>query len=469
MRKYIILGTCLAISGCAGDDGSGNGDATKQSTVVIGAILPDTGLNANPYMIQAAEMAFEQFNEALAGTSASRGLRFKLEKRDDQSEAMTVKPLATELLGLGSPVLVTATSVTSMTVNNMNYVADSPAKVPVVCGSCTNMNLNNPDAAPTPATDAPGYQDLDNWLRRTTITASRHAETMFRDIFSRGSEGDGDLDGDGTVNVSIIAGDDRVAYTGELRSAQHPPNPDIVDYELIGVNPNTDPNGIDFSGLVAGAFDEVNADDPSKPKGPPDFIVNWVLPTLAVGVAKAYKQAGYTVPMLNSSSFRRAAILQILGTMAEGQEGVSNLCWTADASGDNFAKAFAEETGADPAGYDSSVYDSMVVALLGTVKAALALEDPSKVTGPEVNVALDQINDPAGTVVRTGTEEFKRAIEAIAAGKAINYEGASGPCDFDSVGDVKGDIAVYKVQNGKFVELRTYACTKDDACPLATK
>jgi hypothetical protein len=111
----------------------------------------------------------------------------------------------------------------------------------------------------------------------------------------------------------------------------------------------------------------------------------------------------------------------------------------------------------------------MVVALLGTVKAALALDDPSKVTGPGVNVALDQINDPAGTIVRTGTEEFKKAIEAIAAGDAINYEGASGPCDFDSVGNVKGDIAVYKVQNGKFVELRTYACTKDDTCPLATK
>ncbi|WP_437534977.1 ABC transporter substrate-binding protein [Sorangium sp. So ce726] len=452
------------MSGCAG-----NGDSTEESTVVIGAILPDTGLNANPYFIQAAEMAFEQFNEALAGTSASRGLRFKLEKRDDQSDPTTVKPLATELLGLGSPVLVTATSVTSMTVNNMNYVADSPAKVPVVCGSCTNMNLNNPDAAPTPPTDAPGYQDLDNWLRRTTITASRHAETMFRDIFSRGSEGDGDLDGDGTVNVSIISDVDRVAYTGELRSAQHPPTPGIVDYELLAVDTHTDPNSIDFAGLVAGAFDEINADDSSKPKGPPDFIVNWVGPTFAVGVAKAYKQAGYTVPMLNSSSFRRAAMLQTLGTMAEGQEGVSNLCWTADASGDNFAKAFAEETGADPAGYDSSVYDSMVVALLGTVKAALALDDPSKVTGSDVNVALDQINDPSGTIVRTGTEEFKKAIEAIAAGKSINYEGASGPCDFDSVGNVKGDIAVYKVQNGKFVELRTYACTKDDTCRLATK
>ena len=49
------------------------------------------------------------------------------------------------------------------------------------------------------------------------------------------------------------------------------------------------------------------------------------------------------------------------------------------------------------------------------------------------------------------------AKAAIAAGKKINYEGASGNCDFDENGNVKGVYGHYEIENGAFklVELLT--------------
>lgn len=40
-------------------------------------------------------------------------------------------------------------------------------------------------------------------------------------------------------------------------------------------------------------------------------------------------------------------------------------------------------------------------------------------------------------------------MKALAAGKAINYSGASGPCDFDEVGDITGVLFLFKqVEDG---------------------
>ncbi len=57
----------------------------------------------------------------------------------------------------------------------------------------------------------------------------------------------------------------------------------------------------------------------------------------------------------------------------------------------------------------------------------------------------------------------------VAAGIDIDYEGASGPVDFDD-GEVKANIALYEIQKVggelQFVETQVYDCISDPDCPL---
>ena len=57
--------------------------------------------------------------------------------------------------------------------------------------------------------------------------------------------------------------------------------------------------------------------------------------------------------------------------------------------------------------------------------------------------------------MRPGEEGIKRAMELIADGKDINYEGAAGSVDLDENGDViTGHIEVWKIEGGEIVSDR---------------
>ena len=60
---------------------------------------------------------------------------------------------------------------------------------------------------------------------------------------------------------------------------------------------------------------------------------------------------------------------------------------------------------------------------------------------------MRKISQGDGTKVYTAVEGLK----LLAAGKEINYEGASGPCDFTEIGDIMDCKFRYQlVENGKF-------------------
>ena len=65
--------------------------------------------------------------------------------------------------------------------------------------------------------------------------------------------------------------------------------------------------------------------------------------------------------------------------------------------------------------------------------------------------ALRDVANAPGEVVLPG--EWSKAKELIAAGTDIDYQGASGPVEFDAAGDVAGSVVEMKVENGAFVEV----------------
>lgn len=112
---------------------------------------------------------------------------------------------------------------------------------------------------------------------------------------------------------------------------------------------------------------------------------------------------------------------------------------TANASYQAFATAL-EQAGGDPAGpFVANGYDA-------TFLIALAIEQAGAADRAKIGEALRAVAGPPGTVIRPG--EWSAAKEAIAAGDDINYEGASGPVDFDENGDVAGVYQLYTVGVG---------------------
>jgi branched-chain amino acid transport system substrate-binding protein len=82
---------------------------------------------------------------------------------------------------------------------------------------------------------------------------------------------------------------------------------------------------------------------------------------------------------------------------------------------------------------------------------ALAIEQAGSTDRTKIRNALRQICCAPGEVIEPG--EWAKAKASIAAGKKINYEGASGNCDFDEYGNVEGVYGHYIVENGAFKQV----------------
>lgn len=85
----------------------------------------------------------------------------------------------------------------------------------------------------------------------------------------------------------------------------------------------------------------------------------------------------------------------------------------------------------------------------------LAMNLAPELTGPAIRDALRRVQDPNGTVIGTGPEEFRKAVELIKAGKPVRYSGATGPITFDAAGDVSGPALIWTVRGENLAVDRT--------------
>jgi len=79
----------------------------------------------------------------------------------------------------------------------------------------------------------------------------------------------------------------------------------------------------------------------------------------------------------------------------------------------------------DPDPYSCQIYDHVSLVALAIAKAGAA-------TGPAIHDSVRLVSQGDGEKVHSAVEGLK----LLAAGKPINYEGASGPCDFTPEGDI---------------------------------
>jgi branched-chain amino acid transport system substrate-binding protein len=81
---------------------------------------------------------------------------------------------------------------------------------------------------------------------------------------------------------------------------------------------------------------------------------------------------------------------------------------------------------------------------------ALAIQHMGELNREGMPEALRAVANAPGEEVGPG--DWARAVELLAAGEDINYQGASGPIEFDEAGNVPGLVAEFLIEDGTFVQ-----------------
>ncbi len=118
-----------------------------------------------------------------------------------------------------------------------------------------------------------------------------------------------------------------------------------------------------------------------------------------------------------------------------------------------FQNAFENKYQKDPSGYAyiSNAYDAMYLLELAT---AYSLGTTGAVTGPKMAEGLTKLSTgtPSDQTQLTNSN-FTYLASELAAGRSVNVEGASGPLDFDLVGEAPAPVELWQVQGSSFATI----------------
>ena len=103
----------------------------------------------------------------------------------------------------------------------------------------------------------------------------------------------------------------------------------------------------------------------------------------------------------------------------------------------------SDPKGVEAKPFAAQTFDAVVLCFLASVAA-------DSTAGDAAAASLAAVSAPGGESFTW--EQLPEAIEALEAGKEIDYEGASGEIDLDSAGDpTAGSYDVYAFDDGKLV------------------
>ncbi len=390
-----------ASAGAGGGGGDGSGGGGSQDALKLGYVLPETGDLAylGPPQIQAAEYARSVINK----NGGVLGKKIpKLVGGDEANDAAIASQSADRVLGAGVDAIIGAAA-SGMSLAIIDKVTSS--KVIECSGSNT---------APT-FTD---YKD-GGYYFRTAPSDAMQGPVLANQMISDGHSkialvGRGDDYGKGLVNATEKALKDAGAQ---------------VSAKVI-----YDPKSPDFSATVQ----KIVA---SKP----DAVA---LVTFEEGkqVIKGLIEKGIKADQLYGTDGLRSAELPKL-VSPKNPKVLDGMKGTAPASADNpdfikNLKKFAPKL--KELQYAPQVFDCVTTIALAA--------DAAKSTDPSV------FKDKMNAVTKDGTKctSYAECKKLLDDGKDIDYDGVSGPLDFQKVGEPgKTTIEVYGYKNGKLKTLAT--------------
>jgi branched-chain amino acid transport system substrate-binding protein len=137
---------------------------------------------------------------------------------------------------------------------------------------------------------------------------------------------------------------------------------------------------------------------------------------------------------------------EVGGEATEGMLGTAPGTFSGEAP-DTFDRLFKQAPGPARNLFDAPVFDNVILCYLATVAAGSS-------DGEAIAESIVDVTGPGGA--KYTFEQLPQAIEALENGEDIDYEGASGPIDWDEGGDLSRYIYnISEFEGGKLVTLDT--------------
>ena len=175
----------------------------------------------------------------------------------------------------------------------------------------------------------------------------------------------------------------------------------------------------------------------------PDMIVLVGAPADSARIMRQAKQNGYAGNWFVTQDQTNADYVKLAG--AGVVEGIYGLEEAAPKAAADLRKSFTKDLGHEPKIFQTNTYDAVNVTALAMY---LADKKDGAVTRATIESHLNDVANPKdGDVVVTSFEEGKKAIDN---GDGIDYQGMSGPVDFDKYGNITSPFQILQVKNGAF-------------------
>lgn len=418
------LTLALGVAACGGEQGGGGGGGAQgggqpqnvQFDMTIGDLIPLSG-DLSPFGPPgraAADLAVEQINQAAQQAGVRTNVR--VEHANTESQAQAAVQAARQLIGGGASCLGGAWASTSTIA-----VAESVAarqRTPAISPASTSAEISTLDdngfiwrTAPSDILQARALADtVEQELGGTDFTLSLAARN--------------DAYGQGLIERFGRAWQEKGGQvTGPVLYDPEQPNYNSEAQEIVSGNPDA---------FVIADF--------------PETYVRMGPALVRTGQFDASRL--FTTDGLASDSIPegvpRDALVGARGTRPGTPEGGRVV--------EAFNQAF-EQTGEERGTFDAQNFDAVTLCYLAAVAAG-------KADGQAISENLQAVSAPPGQ--QYDFTQLPQAVRALGAGEDIDFQGVTGPIDFDENGDpTTATYEVYRYgDDGKLEVLRQFEASR---------
>ncbi|SED69698.1 branched-chain amino acid transport system substrate-binding protein [Rhizobiales bacterium GAS188] len=372
--------------------------------ITVGLVMELTG-PAGEYGqagAKSVEMAFRDLNDA----GGAHGCKLVTDTRDSQSQGNVAVDAATQLVQVKRVPVVIGGIISSVSIPILTSVT-GPAKVVQIS-----------PASSSPTLTALGRDGKTNGVFFRTITSDAlQGVAAAKYALAQGFK---------KIAVIHVNNDFGVNMVTEFSRAYK-----ALGGEIISVTA--------YNEKQSSYQAEVTAAMAGKPDGL--YLISY--PVDGATIARAWISQGGVPKFLLNDGMNSPDFIQSVGAKYLNEAYGTSSGTSPTASTEYFNanyKAFSSIDPSNPAADRS--YDAGAIA--GLAIAAAASQDPLAIRD-----AIFKIEDPNGTVIHAGKDEFAKALALLKEGKPIRYEGVIGPVAFDKYGDITGPFRLWKIADGK--------------------
>lgn len=184
--------------------------------------------------------------------------------------------------------------------------------------------------------------------------------------------------------------------------------------------------------------------------GSPEALVLIGYPENGQTIIRQALEGGFFERFVFTDGLRSPEMIQAIGAeYMDGTVGSAPRAMEGSEAAEYFREAYEAAYGElPPQPFIDSAYDAVYLVALAAQRAG-ALDRVA------IRDNLRAVANPPGELVGPG--DWARAVELLAEGNEINYEGASGSVDLDKNGDVPGTFAHWRVVDGQIEDIRVFA------------